>query len=379
MKVLIDMTFVSQKTLHNSIPIVVFRLLGGIPPSERSKFKLLFDRGCVEMLHNMFPDYEYTTVNVYNNRRHYYDPRLLLCPFNLKRAINNSGCDIVFFPCDGNRYAIFKFNIPIIVMIHDLKWLKSDTKNDHSKFIVRLFSSIRGHRAYREKIESASKIVTISQYTKSDLLSFFPNTDPSKIHVIYNSIPLIEGSRKPSSLSDDEKYVLNINSILSLKNPLTLLKAFSLIADNYKGKLVLVGRKTVYWDEELEPFIEKNKLEDKVIRLQNIDDEEIRYLYEHADLFVTPSLHEGFGLTPVEAAIYCCPVISSRCESLPEATMGLVNYYEPATDENALAKEMRTILSNPPSRSQLKEISKTLTERYTPSNQAKELLSLLDI
>lgn len=378
MKVLIDMTFVSPKSMHQSLPIAVMRMLGGVPKEDRGKLKLLFDTGCAEMLHEKFPDYEYMTVNVRNMRKLYYDPRKFFVPFAFTRAINHSGCDAVFFTTDGSRYARFKLKIPSIVEINDLKWLKDDTKSKKKDLRTIALNLLSGndYNRYQKTVERAALITTISQYTKDDLLRFFPNIPPDKVHVIYLSVPEIIGSKKPEGLIEGEPYILNVNTIADFKNPLTLLKAYSLITDQYKGKLVLVGRKTEYWNNVLVPFIESHRIEDRVIHLQNLEETELRYLYEHADLFVTPSLHEGFGFTPVEAAIYGCPVISSRSESLPEATMELVKYYEPATDEYALMKAMVEVLTNPPTIEKREEISSTFLGRYTARNHAINLLNL---
>lgn len=378
MKILIDMSFVSPKTINYSIPILVMRLLKGIPTIERGNFKLLFDKGCAEMLHGMFPDYDYCTVKVYNNRKLYYDPRLILCPFNLKRSIEKSGCDVVFFPCDGNRYALFKSNIKEIVLINDLKWLKHDMLSEKKGFKGLLDRMYSGVRAYKRTIKRASIITTNSEYTKNDLLRFFPETDARKVYVTYLPIPIIENSCKPSGIADDESFILNVNSLLKFKNPITLIKAFSRISNQYKGNLVLVGKSTAYWDNVLVPYIEHKGLINRIVHLQNLKEEELRYLYEHADLFVTPSLHEGFGLTPVEAAIYGCPVLCSKCESLPEVTMGLVHYYTPTLDDNILANEMIKILKAPPPLSSLNNISDVFKKQYSIYKYANHLLKLFN-
>lgn len=383
MKILIDMTFVSPKSMNLSLPIAVMRMLGGVPKEDRSKLKLLFDTGCAEMLHNMFPDYEYITVNVRNIRKLYYDPRLLFVPYAMRRVINNSGCDAVFFTTDGSNYVKHKLKIPSIVEINDLKWLKEDTKSDKMSLKSFALRMLRGDnfKKYKNTIERASLITTISRYTKDDLLRFFPETPADKVHVIYLSVPEIKESKKPDGIEEGEKYILNVNTIAEFKNPLTLVKAFALIVNQnqYNGKLVLVGRTSSYWNNVLEPFIKENNIENRVIHLQNLEESELRYLYEHADLFVTPSLREGFGFTPVEAAIYGCSVVSSKSESLPEATMGLVKYYEPATDEHALHEAMVEMLKNPPSEEKRKEISKTFLERYTARSHANNLLKLFSL
>lgn len=381
MKILIDMTFVSPKSMNLSLPIAVMRMLGGVPKEDRSKLKLLFDTGCAELLHGMFPDYEYMTVNVHNIRKFYYDPRLLIVPYAMRRAINNSGCDAVFFTADGSNYVKHKLKVPSIVEINDLKWLKEGRNNDKFSLKSLALRLLRGDilEKYKKTIERAALITTISQYTKDDLLRLFPETPEEKVHVIYLSVPEIKASKKPKGIEEGEKYILNVNTIQPFKNPLTLLKAFALMINQYDGKLVIVGRTTDYWTNVLIPYIKGNRLENRVIHLQNLDETELRYLYENADLFVTPSLREGFGFTPVEAAVYGSPVVSSRSESLPEATMEMVKYYEPATDEYALMRAMADVLTIPPSDSQRKVISKTFLERYTARNHANNLLKLFSL
>lgn len=375
------MTFVSPKTITRSVPILIMRMLGGVPKEDRSKLKLLFDTSCAEMLHKLLPDYEYMTVNVYNNRKLYYDPRLYFVPFFFCRAVNHSGCDAVFYPSDGNMYAKFKTKIKSLVMINDVKLLKDDMQNKKKSIRSIALRLLRGneYERYKKTIERASLITTNSQYTKDDLLRFFPETPAEKVHVIYLSVPKVEGSKKPEGIEEGENYILNVNSFSKFKNPITLLKAFLLISNQYKGKLVLVGRTTKYWNDVLVPFIKENGLEERVVHLQDIDDTELRYVYEHADLFVTPSLHEGFGFTPVEAAIYGSPVVSSRCESLPEATMGMVNYYEPANDEHALMKAMVEVLKNPPSEEKREAISKAFSDRYSTENHARNIMNFFSM
>ena len=103
--------------------------------------------------------------------------------------------------------------------------------------------------------------------------------------------------------------------------------------------------------------------------LEYLEREELRYVYENASLFVTTSLNEGFGNTPIEAAFYHCPVICSRCDSLPEVTMGLVDYYEPAMDENCLSEVIIETLSNPPSKARLRMVSDRFKEAYNSTKR----------
>ena len=128
----------------------------------------------------------------------------------------------------------------------------------------------------------------------------------------------------------------------------------------------------------LHEFITKNNLNSRVKTFFRVSDEERNWLLTHASLFVTPSLFEGFGRTPVEAAICKIPVISTKETSLFEATMGLCNYVENAKDEKELASLMLKKLTNPDSNKKLSEIAQKLQANYEPMNLAKKYIELFE-
>lgn len=123
--------------------------------------------------------------------------------------------------------------------------------------------------------------------------------------------------------------------------------------------------------EAIREYIAAGKMEDRVVILgSDLSDDERNGLLAGADLFVSPSLFEGFGRTPVEAAMLEIPVLTTRETSLPEATMELVHYYEPARDENALAEAILSVFSSPQSPEQRREIARILREQYAPERIA---------
>ena len=107
-----------------------------------------------------------------------------------------------------------------------------------------------------------------------------------------------------------------------------------------------------------------------------VTDEERNWLLTHAALFVTPSLFEGFGRTPVEAAICKIPVISTKETSLFEATLGLCNYVENAKDEKELAGLILKKLKQADSAGKVSEIANKLTANYEPEQLASRYLEI---
>ncbi|MGC4089030.1 MAG: glycosyltransferase family 1 protein [Polyangiaceae bacterium] len=80
-------------------------------------------------------------------------------------------------------------------------------------------------------------------------------------------------------------------------------------------------------------------------RLGYVGDAELRALYEHAGVFVYPSLYEGFGIPPLEAMALDCPVLASTAASIPEVCGDAARYFEP-DDAPALARLIRDVMTN---------------------------------
>ena len=156
-----------------------------------------------------------------------------------------------------------------------------------------------------------------------------------------------------------------------------LIKAFEIIKDEIPHILILKGKITSYWSEVLQPYIVEHNLQTRVILIDRIlEDSEVAYLYQNADVFVSPSLMEGFGLTPVEAAIYGTPVICSDIDTLREATMELVDYFSPM-DYQQLSCILKLKLQKK-DKAKLQSISKKLSSEYSLLEQAKRFLKIFD-
>jgi|LSQX01.3.fsa_nt_gb glycosyltransferase involved in cell wall biosynthesis len=379
MKILVDISWMSAERLNASFSKYVMRLLSGIPALHRDNYCLLFEKDSAALLHDIFPDFNFKTVNLYRRKGQIFPrPRNFFRAINFARAVNNSGCDKVFFPGEAERFMIRYLKLAYVLVIHDLKRLKTDFKESGKGFNAKIRAR-RMRDRYRHSIPKAAQIIAISDFTLNDVRYFFPDTNPGRLHMVHNSVTVSPLSQKPKALSDSEKYILFINSLEPFKNLHTLVKAYSIIASQIKEKLIIVGKDSGYYRNTILPLIKEKKLENRIIHLQNITDAEIRYLYENASLFVSPSLHEGFGFTPIEAAICMCPVLCSMSDSLPEVTKGQLNYYEPAEDENALAAEMSSLLNIPPTKEKLKEISEDFIQSYSPEKQALEIEKILSL
>lgn len=374
MKILINLTYISKDNCNSGLGNYGKRFVEGIKPEDRCNYTLLIRHEMKDYFHELFPDFQHVlyTPNAHFDPRHPFRISFLTTIFSYRKLVNKGGYDCVFEPSGYDFQTCFKNNARKVSTIHDLQLL---TRSDLGFFrwlhlgIARFF--------YKRLIKNSDAIIAISNFTRDSILYYYPKTEPKKIHVVYNSVCVADKSVKPEGIAVGEKYIFNINSIRPYKNQITLLKAYNEIKDQTDCKLLLVGGKSNYWEDTCMPFINNHGLSERAIVLSGISDEELKWLYEHTYLFVNPSLHEGFGFTPIEAAICKAPVISSKCDSLYEVTQGKLTYYEPATDFKSLSNQMLKVLNEPPTMKELDEISNYFKLKYSVENNTKSIASIL--
>ncbi len=373
MNILIDMDEVSLQRLHASIPIYIMRLVSAIKPEDRKHYILLISKDIESYIRGRFPDFRVIVYRKFWGRsiKGVKTPLFYYYQYKLRQIVERYNIDCVFIPTDFQRFTSFKFRCRKVIVVHDLKVIKQRIDTWHqAKHVLNLYGM------YKKAFKYADAIIAISKYTKQDIEIYYPEYPAEKIRVVYNSVVLSSESRKPEGFHSSG-YVLYVNTLNKYKNIFTLVKAFFKVKNCFDKQLVVVGRETEHWREEVMPYIHKNGLEKNIIRLQNLTDEELRYLYEHAALFVTTSLNEGFGYTPIEAAMCGCPVISSIQEALPDSTQGLLNYYHPAMDADVLANKILAVLENPPAQETLLCIAETYKKLYAPIRQVEKIQTIL--
>ncbi len=101
-----------------------------------------------------------------------------------------------------------------------------------------------------------------------------------------------------------------------------------------------------------------------------VTDAELRALYEHAALFVYPSLYEGFGIPAIEAMACGCPVIASNAASVPEVCGDAALYISPH-DPDGLARAIDRLMTDPPERERLARAGLSWVQRYTWDESAR--------
>lgn len=285
----------------------------------------------------------------------------------LDKLISRHNISLFFSPSLAAN-SLYTYQVPHIGVLHDAQ-----------VYILKKEQPIKGP-IYRWRMNALlnrlTHIITISKASKSLIEQEIHPVPP--ISVIYNSVDIKEKAEEQNiSHGLNVPYILYVNTLLAYKNLQTLIRAFALLAKDIEHYLVIKGSATAYWRDTLEPLINESGIAERVILIdKRFNEDEMAALYTKADLFVSPSLMEGFGFTPIEAAMYGTPVITSKIPTLYETSLGLLYYYEPATDATILANAIKRVINNPIDKEKRQFIAATLKEKYSTARQAEKYYQL---
>lgn len=365
MKLLIDASCINRKNVIASIPNYIIRLIDGFLAYSSFEIILMIDYDFKKFFETKYP-----TIPKYFLKRNYFLYRAPILGeiygrWRYKKTIEKIPHDAEIIASDLDRSTKIKPKHPRIQVIHDIKAIKDGN----------IFQKKRNFLFYKELINSATSVIAISDYTKNDILKNF-NINESKISIIPNSVQTSNREKRPNQIIP-KKFILYVNTLLPHKNPITLIKAYDLLKTDFEHKLVFVGKTTSYWEKKILPYLKKHNLLDRIIHFHDLNNEELQYLYNKASLFVSTSKREGFGYTPIEAAISKVPVICSTSEALPYSTKKMLNYYKPVDDYKILASKMRNLLKGPPSKELLNTIADKFKEEYSPQKQIERFCTLI--
>lgn len=225
---------------------------------------------------------------------------------------------------------LFSFKQKEIFFVYDLSWLVIPETHPQSRVLIYKL-------LFAKTIKSCHKIVVISKSTKNDLIKYF-KIPLNKIVVIYPSLPKVSIIQKKPKITIKKPYILYLGTLEPRKNINSIIKAFSQLKSTsfFPYQLIIAG-KNGWGYSEIFRLVKKLHLEKDVIFTGYVSEAEKKYLYKNAKLFIYPSFYEGFGIPPLEAMAYGCPVITSSTSSLPEVVSNagiMVNPYN--IDELAL-------------------------------------------
>jgi len=189
--------------------------------------------------------------------------------------------------------------------------------------------------------------------------SYYPLDDPPRMAAV----------RAKYSLPD--RFVLNVGALEPGKNQATLLRAFARLKGSGPERALVIAGPPAWRYERLLRLVDKLGLADQVLFPGYVAAEDLPALYNLADLFVFPSLYEGFGLPPLEAMACGLPVVASTAPALREVLDGAALLVQPL-DVNALAEAMASVLDNPDVSARLREAGLQRASLFSWERTARE-------
>jgi glycosyltransferase involved in cell wall biosynthesis len=206
---------------------------------------------------------------------------------------------------------------PMVVTIYDLSFIHyPQVLSASRRLYLRAFTRITCQRARR--------IIAISHSTAHDVIETMKiNSDkvdvaaPGYNQDIFRPLPPNEIAEFRRRKNLPERFWLFIGTLEPRKNLPTLLEAYANLPERERPPLLLGGGKGWLYDD-IFATIERRELGESVRFLGFVPAEELALWYNSAEIFVLPSVFEGFGLTALEAMACGTPIIVSDASSLPE-------------------------------------------------------------
>ena len=281
-------------------------------------------------------------------------------------------------------YLSFDFTVPgyhrcpAICMIYDLTpLLFPETYPEHFR--------IRFGKQVAHAVKNTERLVTISQAVKKDIQKYY-NVGPEKIDVIYPGYDekkfTVEGDKNVdkavlSRLGIKLPYVLFLGTMEKKKNIPRLIEAYNIVRENSSiiHKLVLGGKRD--WnDSDIFESITHSPVAEDINYIGYVPHDDLPSVMRNADLFVFPSLNEGFGRPPLEAMACGVPVITSRVSALPEVVGDAGILIDPYNVDE-IAQAIVNVLSNRELRQNMVRKGLDQARLFSWRKAAADMLSIL--
>ena len=254
---------------------------------------------------------------------------------------------------------------PRVITVHDLSFVRCpEHLPSPNRQYLRLLTRLSARRA--------SRIIVVSANTKRELLQWL-GLDPELVEVIHHGVaddyqPIrnngrVAAFRERHGLPD--KMILFVGTLEPRKNVETLIRAYARLRRRHAIPHVLVIGGAKGWDyDRIFSVAEELSLSGQVIFPGFLPRGELPLWYNATDLFVYPSVYEGFGWPPLEAMACGAPVVTSSASSLPEVVGEGALTVDPHNVEG-LANAMYDVLSSDSTRERLSEAGMKRATRFT--------------
>lgn len=237
-------------------------------------------------------------------------------------------------------------------------------------------------------IKNATKIIAVSESTKNDILKFYPEVDAKKIRVIHHGFDaeLFQKDYSQEELKEvytrykilNTRYLLYVGAIQPRKNLILFVEAFEKLKNNPENrdlKLVLAGE-SAWQSEKTLLAVGNSSCSSDIVLTGRVGFSDLAKLFQGAEVFVFPSLYEGFGIPVLEAFASSVPAIVARNSSLTEVGGDAALYFQD-NDADDLAEKIRLILSDRDFRDNMIKKGREQIKNFSWEKCAKETLKFI--
>ncbi len=261
-----------------------------------------------------------------------------------------------------------------VLTVHDISY-------EHFPECFTLRERVRNKVLVRWSARRAEVVIAVSEYTKRDLVETY-GIDPERIVVTLEAAD--PAFRPPQNIEETEQvcrrygiegpYVLYVGNIQPRKNLPRLIQAYAqlMAAGDIQHRLVIVGRKA-WLHSEVFQEARRSGLSNQIVFTDYVPQSDLPHLYARADVFVFPSLFEGFGLPVLEAMACGAPVITSRSSSLPEVAGDAACYVDPFS-AGEIARALRQLVCDAELRARLAGAGLEQAARFSWEQTARQTL-----
>lgn len=263
---------------------------------------------------------------------------------------------------------------PTVLTVHDLAFLRTPD------------CAYPTLRAYLERVvplsvRRASHVIAVSESTRNDLIDLL-GVDPNRVTTVLEGVSpdfrpsddRAADTRKVAALGVDDEYILSVGTLEPRKNYVRLLEAYALLRQRGVRHRLLIAGDLGWLYEPIFQRLEELRLGEHVTVLRP-DDSALIALYRSADVFVFPSLYEGFGIPPLEALACGAPVACSDAASLPEVAGDAAILFDPL-DVPQIADSVWRILSDSRLQSDLRHRGPRQAASFTWDRAAEQTVQV---
>lgn len=264
-------------------------------------------------------------------------------------------------------------NCKIIMTVHDLRFRRFP---DSYTFARRVFIQY----AFKNSLKHVNHIITVSEFTKKEILNYY-DVNENKITFIHEAIDfsryntrlkLAESNIKKYNI-EPQQYILSVGHLEPRKNYPMLVEAWDELVKEQEldYKLVIVGKKNYKYKSTLKAI----KQSQAVVYLDYVSFSDLLSLYRYSKLLIFPSLYEGFGFPPLEAAVFDIPSLVSSVSSIPEICGEGAMYFDP-TKKESIKETILTILKVESIYNRYKTKAKNNLSRFNWGKNAEQTRNL---